>query len=553
MMLQSLILLFVIGVLAKQSTGLESDSLLWRLTNLVQLQQNGTRQTTPCVKQLQILHYAWHEQQGWALKVFDASGSGYDNFMLGNSLWLGNPQTCRAVNEQLLRAVTQRQQQLLQQYAPFAFDYRLAYLRANSPWQLALSVKETPLLHIGLCVPRACDPNQLERLLHETLSTAGAGGHADRLQMRVELVYTKQPKLSAKFFASNAFRMLAALVAVILLLMLLAHNGWDAASPVIGCFNVASNWQRLWQLSADPQQIGVINGLRVCSAFGLLCLHVVWYLFYSVNHSSDLTSKMVKINLVPYFLPALLEVFFVVSGFLTVTNFLRNESLQCCIAEDTLSGNVRRCGRQLAHRYLRLAPLQFVMILMSVVSFAYHREASVFHLTNAADELCTRHWWRNLLFVQNLYPVKEMCCNWTWYLGCEMQLHIGAMVLLYLHTRYAHSVRRLVIMLLLGNIAYSALLPIILDVPLIFDLMYEKADWLYTKPTVRMSSYIIGSIYGYAHASGTGSPFEAVFPNKLAKSGLAVVALWLGITLLRSAGGASPLVLGCTVQCNSHG
>lgn len=74
-------------------------------------------------------------------------------------------------------------------------------------------------------------------------------------------------------------------------------------------------------------------------------------------------------------------------------------------------------------------------MLLSVLSFGYHREMSVFHLIEPLDELCERHWWRNLLFVQNLYPNKEMCCNWTWSLGCDMQFHIMAMLLLYMHTR----------------------------------------------------------------------------------------------------------------------
>ncbi|XP_030569344.1 nose resistant to fluoxetine protein 6 [Drosophila novamexicana] len=529
-----LILLALLAAQAELVDGLESGSLLLDLTQLAA--GNATLETTTCVEQLRALHNAWQQGHSWALKAFDASGSGYHNFMLGNSFWLGNRWTCRALNEQLLLEFTQRQEQLLRQGAPFAHDYRAVYLRANSPWQLALAVKEPPLLHIGLCVPRSCDPPQLEQLLRQSLR------HLERLELRTELVYTKLPEASGNYFARPAFRWLLLLLAASLLLLLLGRSRWAGTSRFVACFDVANNWRRLWQLPAagHTTEIAVINGLRVCSAGVLLGVHVVWYQFFSVNHSAQLAAKLTELA----YLTAALEVFFVVSGFLTVSNFLRNDALQRSIASDTLGGNVRRFGRQLAQRYLRLAPLQLLVMLLSVLSFGYHREMSVFHLIEPLDELCERHWWRNLLFVQNLYPNKEMCCNWTWSLGCDMQFHIMAMLLLYMHTRYPQLVRRLVLMLLLANVLYTVLLQIVLDVPTTFEALYGIGDWLYTNPLVRMLAYLIGGIYGYAHARGLVEPFVALFPNKLAKCALAGVVVWLA-SRLQVLQLASPALVGC--------
>ncbi|XP_030079430.1 uncharacterized protein LOC115482973 [Drosophila hydei] len=413
---------------------LESSSLLLELAQLAA--SNESLEPTQCVEQLRELHAAWQANQSWALKAVDASGSGFHNFMLGNSLWLGNRLTCRALNEPLLQDFTREHRKLLREHAPFDHAYSVAYLRANSSWQLTTSMKSRQLLHVGLCLPHSCDPQQLEQLLSQSLKAARAeGSWEQRMELQLELVYTKRPELGAGFFARPAVRWLLLLLAASLLLLCLASSGFFPASRILGCFDVAANWRRLWQLpSAGSQEIAVINGLRVCSAFALLGFHVVWYQFFSATHSADLANKLIKLTIqIP--VAFVLEVFFVISGFLTVSNFLRNLPLQRSIARDTLPGVARHFVRQVAQRYLRLAPLQCIVILVTVVNFYYHREASVLHFVEPVDELCAQHWWRNILFVQNLYPVSEMCCNWTWSLGCDMQLYIGAMLMLYMHTR----------------------------------------------------------------------------------------------------------------------
>ncbi|XP_030243285.1 O-acyltransferase like protein [Drosophila navojoa] len=523
---------------------LESSSLLLELAQLAARNETGALESTQCVEQLRQLHSAWQANQSWALKALDASGSGFSNFMLGSSQWLGNRLTCRALNEPLLRDFTRNHQRLLRQPAPFEHAYSVAYLRANSSWQLTTRMKPRQLLHVGLCVPHSCDPQQLQQLLGQSLATERpAGSWEQRMGLQLELVYAKRPELSAGFFARPAVRSLLLLLAGSLLLACLASSGCLPASRILGCFDVLANWRRLWQLGR--QEIAVISGLRVCSAFALIGLHTVWYQFFAVNHSADLADKLVKMSSQTP-LPLMMEVFFAISGFLTVSNFLGNVPLQRSIASDTLPGVVRRFVRQVAQRYFRLAPLQCIVILLTVVSFKYNREASVFHFVEPVDELCEQHWWRNLLLVQNLYPVSEMCCNWTWSLGCDMQFYIGAMLLLYTHTRHPQLIRRLVRVLFSGNIVYTVLLFVCLNVPNTLEDGYSIGDWVYTNPLVRVSSYLIGGIYGYAHAYSLEAPFETVFPTKAAKCALAGFTLWL-FGKLRNLELASPAVVGSIV------
>ena len=34
---------------------------------------------------------------------------------------------------------------------------------------------------------------------------------------------------------------------------------------------------------------------------------------------------------------------------------------------------------------------------------------------------CVSYWWRNLLNINNLFPEKEMCAAWSWYLANDFQ------------------------------------------------------------------------------------------------------------------------------------
>ncbi|EDW36622.1 GL16004 [Drosophila persimilis] len=253
-----LIILLLIKVLAVLGKGWpwENKSLLVDIVETVPKSSNATM--SQCEKQLLQLGDALQGQKFWALKALDASGEGFSNIMMGPSLWLGSRATCRAVNEPMLLDLTAQMPKLLVEVAPFAFDYQVAYIRARSPWQISISIKEDPMLHIV-----------------------------------------------------------------------------SAAST---CFNVSTNWQRLYHEVNPSQENSVINGLRVYAAFTLLGVHVIWYKYFSVDPSVEILNKLVHMTMRHTYIPLVVEVFFVISGFLTVTNFLRDEKLQQNIARDSLRG-----------------------------------------------------------------------------------------------------------------------------------------------------------------------------------------------------------------------
>lgn len=83
----------------------------------------------------------------------------------------------------------------------------------------------------------------------------------------------------------------------------------------------------------------------------------------------------------------------------------------------------------------RLTPLYLFVIGSTEISTAYLHETSPFWIEDRNDLTCQKYWWRNLLYIQNLYPVKEFCLNWTWSMACEMQFFIVFTFLLFLYAK----------------------------------------------------------------------------------------------------------------------
>jgi len=215
------------------------------------------------------------------------------------------------------------------------------------------------------------------------------------------------------------------------------------------------------------------------------------------------------------------------SGYLTVLNFLKDEQLQQEIAEDGFWGNGRRYLGQFIHRYCRLAPLEFVVLLAGVVMMEYQRQVSVLHISDPQDELCRRNSMRNLLFIQNLFPVPEMCGSWTWSLGCDMQLHLLAMLLLFGHNRHPKVVRWATYLLLVVSVLISSVLMEVKEVGSNFEELCHTSEWSYMSPVIRMLGYIIGGSYAYTHVKGLGTPFDLVMPNRWVRLGSILMIGWL--------------------------
>ncbi|EDW34984.1 GL20075 [Drosophila persimilis] len=482
-----------------------------------------------CHTQLQQVQRGILSQQPWAMKVLDASGTKPSGFVFGQNYWLGSRAACEGVQRPVGITLSRNYERvmhysILTQSAPFDMDYRMIYLRHSSPWQVEIKLMSEQILHIGLCLPKACESEEVKQLAREYV-TDGSFIKNDIFDMRPEVLYMKDLKLSERFFQRTSFKLMVASLLVTGALTLCAQQlrvakrgdepspglapveselwqtldtmlKWQPLQSFVSCYDVPTNWRKIFATRENSSgEIPIMNGLRSACAIGILIFHVVWYMYFTVHNKVVLLSYAEK----AFFqyvssAPLLVDVFFTISGFLQTYNFMRNAKQMESVRRNGLWGNAKLFGKLLFHRYLRLGPLYLILMGSVDLAFAYIGDVSLYHINERYDELCTQHWWRNLLFIQNLFDHRDLCVNWSWSLACDMQFFLVANVILFVYARHPKVAKLLTITGLLATITWSYGICMSYKLEFSFDATYATGTQIYTSPFVRVLPYIIGAI-----------------------------------------------------------
>lgn len=75
------------------------------------------------------------------------------------------------------------------------------------------------------------------------------------------------------------------------------------------------------------------------------------------------------------------------------------------------------------------------MILLAVTASIFLNDKSQYFMIENIEENCKNYWWRNVLFIQNFYPLTEMCMSWSWFLAADFQLFVLSVILMEISVR----------------------------------------------------------------------------------------------------------------------
>ena len=297
-------------------------------------------------------------------------------------------------------------------------------------------------------------------------------------------------------------------------------------------------------LLATKQAPGVItsmNGLRVISMFWVILGHsYVWPLQLGVDNMRFLTSLGKRFSF-----QAVLNGTFSVDSFFFLSGVL--------VAYLTLRQMKRKKGRfpflhYYVHRYLRLTPTYAFVLFFAWFLTTHIAAGPSFLLVDAFGPACSKYWWTNLLYINNLYPWKmsDQCIAWAWYLANDMQFFIISPLIL-IPAYFLLPVGAVIASaLLLCSFIVTAALSAVFNLPT----NYFKADpaatvlymdTVYEKPWSRIQPYIVGLALGYVLYKGIRLPFS----HRL--NTLLYLIMWLVIAVLL----ASP-VYGLYSQAQGH-
>ncbi|XP_063698251.1 uncharacterized protein LOC134829183, partial [Culicoides brevitarsis] len=386
-----------------------------------------------CKKTLKKVQRAFVEDEIWTIKLIDSSGRIASDFVAGNNYWLGSKDACYGVNQQL----SLRDMSLSNRYsrfndanltyakAPFEFLYYVTYVEHHSPYQLEHKMFKDNILHLGTCLPKICSNADVTELINEVLDE-----NFDQYRIigkKFTVLHTKTIDSSLRSVSTRFTFITLVIISTICVLLTIFCTLFSAKiknlrhiPPILGdisdCFSLKQNLKSIFQYDEelDPLRL-VIHGVRALTTLYLVLAHIGYFSIYVMDNSREGLKHVNDIEFFPFVIgQVVIENFFAMSGFLMGLGMI----------SVTHKSSIKLLFQGIFIRILRLM-IPYVPALLIFMSLASYFEKSSPYMTFMNDSYnCEHYWYRNVLFINNLFPFEEICYVTTWYISADFQLFV---------------------------------------------------------------------------------------------------------------------------------
>ncbi|KAK9498898.1 hypothetical protein O3M35_003448 [Rhynocoris fuscipes] len=266
-------------------------------------------------------------------------------------------------------------------------------------------------------------------------------------------------------------------------------------------FSLKKNIVTICEKSVGEDTIPTIHGLRSLSMAWVILGHTCIIAFkYSDNMAyRSLVERQVAFQTINNGAYSV-DTFFFISGLLVSFLYFRTTSKhdmsKLTKATGFTSSFLEFMGL-IGYRFARLTAPYFFVLGCVQVSMKWFHYNSVFETPTSDYVNCPKYWWRNVLYINTLFPVEDMCMLWSWYLADDTQFYVLGAFLLILSIKHFKIAVSLMSVFLISSwgttamIAYSNNHVPNEDDPLaLFDKIYDK-------PWTRLGPYIVGMSVGW--------------------------------------------------------
>uniref|UniRef100_A0A1I8Q753 Nose resistant-to-fluoxetine protein N-terminal domain-containing protein n=1 Tax=Stomoxys calcitrans TaxID=35570 RepID=A0A1I8Q753_STOCA len=267
---------------------------------------------------------------------------------------------------------------------------------------------------------------------------------------------------------------------------------------VLLCFAFQTNASTI--LSLDPSkesQTSCVHGLRVISVMWTIMVHTYLQVF---NIGENRFTRVIVERTTWYqFIGNAtfsVDTFFFISGFLVTLLYLKQDKKLPERTSQFLKKGFLDTTIVVIYRYIRLTPTYLFVIFFNDFARRQTFDNSVFQ-PSVPYQTCGQYWWRNILYINNFYPLKEICMIWSWYMANDMQFFVMASFLLMFSMRYSKAVVLTLVTFLLSSWGISGVISLHYHYTHKVSSPFESFDFLYDKPWQRVGPYIIGMLTGY--------------------------------------------------------
>ncbi|KAI8429706.1 hypothetical protein MSG28_000273 [Choristoneura fumiferana] len=149
------------------------------------------------------------------------------------------------------------------------------------------------------------------------------------------------------------------------------------------------------------------------------------------------------------------------------------------------------------YRVVRLTPAYAFVIGLNEVTLRYTNSHSVFEPAQYDHITCDQFWWRNLLYINNLYSQREMCMVWSWYMANDTQFYVVGIILLLISVKHPKFAVGSLCLVMVSSWATTMYISVSSQYKARIQEPFEMFDGLYDKPWSRIGPYFVGMIVGW--------------------------------------------------------
>ncbi|KAL4703979.1 hypothetical protein ACJJTC_000365 [Scirpophaga incertulas] len=461
------------------------------------------------------------------MELEDASGRYTSMFYWGNNYWTGSAELCQILNEQHMPAPRHNKSgsQIFSDWRqdvsvsglgpPFDTAFYTVRVSVTSPAPDIVRTRRT--LHLGLCLPRSCSRESVGALVgaanapllrHAVLAVRSPdhGGYAyfqdptflldlDISVANGKKIYNVNNNIAINSNTSEE-RLTAETASTDEELKL---SLW---SELLLSFSMKANVLQILDQSVGADTVPVVHGLRSLSMVWVIFGHTCIVVFKYADNTA-LRAILEKSFWFQLILSAVYSVdtFFCLGGMLVTFLYFRTNAKgkldRLTKGRRKITSGVLQFIGLMAYRFARLTAPYLFMLGVVEVTMKWFAHNAVFEPPAPDHETCPQYWWRNLLYINTLFPVDQMCMLWSWYLSDDTQFYAVSAVLLILATSHFKVSVSLTGVLFLSSLLTTGYVSWSSEHAPSSEDPFTQFDKIYDKPWTRLGPYLVGMLTGW--------------------------------------------------------
>ncbi|KAI8429393.1 hypothetical protein MSG28_000036 [Choristoneura fumiferana] len=273
-------------------------------------------------------------------------------------------------------------------------------------------------------------------------------------------------------------------------------------SELLLSFSMKANVLQIFDQTVGSDTVPVVHGLRSLSMVWVIFGHTCIVVFKYADNTA-LRAILEKSFWFQLIISAVYSVdtFFCLGGMLVSFLYFRTNAkgkldLLTKGRRKLTSGLLQFFGL-MGYRFARLTAPYLFMLGVVEVTMKWFAHNAVFEPPAMDHETCPKYWWRNLLYINTLFPVEQMCMLWSWYLSDDTQFYAVSAILLILATSHFKLSAALTLVFFISSLLTTGYVSWSNDhIPNSED-PFTQFDKIYDKPWTRLGPYLVGMATGW--------------------------------------------------------